>query len=390
MRVFFIILLLQILAGSEIDLFVPSFPEIEHAFGLTPFLVELTLGLNLAAHCITCLVAGNLGDRFGRKPIIIAGLILFSIGSLLCCYAPEYWVLLLGRVLQGIGIAGPSTLSYVIIADSYSAQKQTQLMGALNGSLTLAMAFAPVLGSYISLLFHWRGNFFALLFLGLICLALSIVWIPKSVRNHSVSLSFKEYLPLIRSSRVIDFVGAPIFLISSYWLFIGLAPILYMEALGITLKEFGFYQGTLAAVFCIMSFASGPLLKRFGEKKCFQFGMATLVLFIAGILILTLGQVKSPAWITVVMAISSIGAVFPINILYPRMLEAVPNAKGRLSAIAMSSRLLTTALSIQIASYFYDGSFAVIGWGSCIMYGLTFWYTYRLFYKHKITLFGVK
>jgi DHA1 family bicyclomycin/chloramphenicol resistance-like MFS transporter len=63
-----------LVASSEIDLIVPSFPEIQHVFGLSPFAVELTLSLNLLAHCIAGLFAGNLGDKFGRRHIILFSL----------------------------------------------------------------------------------------------------------------------------------------------------------------------------------------------------------------------------------------------------------------------------------------------------------------------------
>ncbi len=69
---------MEILVGAEIDLFVPSFPEIQTIFNISTFEVELLLGVNFIGHCITSLIVGNLGDRFGRKAIIIIGLIIFA------------------------------------------------------------------------------------------------------------------------------------------------------------------------------------------------------------------------------------------------------------------------------------------------------------------------
>ncbi|MDP1975896.1 MAG: MFS transporter, partial [Alphaproteobacteria bacterium] len=152
-------LLMGILTGCEIDLFVPSFAELERVFHLTPFMVELTLSVNLIAHCITALIAGNLGDRYGRKPIIVWGLIIFILGSVLCVSADSFSVLLIGRFFQGIGISGPAVLSFLIIVDAYPLEEQQQKMGLLNGIITLAMAFGPVIGSYVNLYFNWRGNF---------------------------------------------------------------------------------------------------------------------------------------------------------------------------------------------------------------------------------------
>lgn len=169
MYLFITILIMEILVGAEIDLFVPSFPEIQTIFNISTFEVELLLGINFIGHCITSLIVGNLGDRFGRKAIIIIGLMIFVIGSMFCAVATHYYALLLGRLLQGIGIAGIAVLGYVVIADIYSAERQ-QMLGILNGAITLGMDFAPVIGSYVSFLLGWRGNFSILLALGLICL----------------------------------------------------------------------------------------------------------------------------------------------------------------------------------------------------------------------------
>jgi DHA1 family bicyclomycin/chloramphenicol resistance-like MFS transporter len=102
---FITVIIIEILAGAEIDIFVPSFPELQRVFGLSPFMVELTLFVNLIAHCLTSLLVGNLGDRYGHKPLIILGLIIFIAGSILCSFTNIYWVLLFGRFLQGVGIS---------------------------------------------------------------------------------------------------------------------------------------------------------------------------------------------------------------------------------------------------------------------------------------------
>src|SRR5476651_2081495 len=98
---FISIFLMEVLAGAEVDLFIPSFPELQDHFNLSPFMVELTLGINFCAYCIASLIEGQLGDRYGRKPMIMWSLLLFIFGSLLCVFADSFWHLILGRFLQG-------------------------------------------------------------------------------------------------------------------------------------------------------------------------------------------------------------------------------------------------------------------------------------------------
>lgn len=381
---FLTILIIGILEGAEVDLFIPSFPELQSVFGLSPFMVQLTLALNLAAQCVTSLIVGNLGDRYGRKPIILMGLFIFIVGSLMCIFAGEYWQLLLGRFLQGVGISGPAVLAYLVIADIYSTERQQQLMGVLNGSITLGMAFAPVVGSYVSLFFKWQGNFTLLLILGLICAGLCAFFIPKGQPHPAITISLKEYMPVLKSKKAIYYIVTICLLLQSYWIFIGMAPILYMESLGVPLSEFGFYQGAMAGVFSAASFAMGFFLRRYGQKVCFFFGIGMFVAFLLATLILMIGRVQSALVITIVMQFLAIGTILTVNILWPLSLQTVTDAKGRIAAIVVSSRLIATAVGLQVVSYFYQGTFVPIGIAMCLILVLGLWFCFKLLQEDKI------
>lgn len=116
---FITVILMDLLAGMEFDLFVPSFPELQQQFYLSSFWVEALLSVNFAGYCLSLFFVGSLADRYGHRPIILLGLIIFIIGSLLCLSAVPYIFLLGGRFLQGVGIAAPAILSFLIIADAY-------------------------------------------------------------------------------------------------------------------------------------------------------------------------------------------------------------------------------------------------------------------------------
>jgi len=231
----------------------------------------------------------------------------------------------------------------------------------LNGFVTLAMATAPVFGSYVSLFFKWQGNFVILLLLGTICLLLSIIFLPKSPTNLFVKFSIKEYKPILTSKSVIYYIITICLLSQSYWIFIGMSPILYMESFGVSLNNFGFYQGAICVSFSIVSLSSGYFIKKFGQKKCLIFGVGLLFCFILATSILITFNINNPIIITLVLQLEGIGVVFPINILWPLALDTVPDAKGRMAAIMVGGRLIITSISLQIVSYFYNGVFFHIG-----------------------------
>lgn len=374
---------MEILTGAEVDLFVPSFPDLQHAFSLSPFMVELMLGINLTAHCITALIVGNLGDRYGRKPVILLGLGTFIIGSIFCVFAAEYWQLLLGRFFQGIGISGPAVLAYTLVADMYSVKKQQEIMGKLNGAITLAMAFAPVLGSYVNLFFSWRGNFVILLLLGFMCFVLTALFVPKGQQNSSIKISLRGYLPILKSRKIIYYTLAICFLVQAYWVFIGISPILYIKDLGVSLKQFGLYQGSLAGVFAIISFSTGYFIEKFGTRNCMIYSILLLVISLFACILLIIYNISTPLIITLAMQLLSMGMIFPINILWPLSIAVIPEAKGMVTALFIFCRLSLTTISLQVVGYFYDNSFGSVGIAICISLILFFIFFYKLLKEDK-------
>ena len=376
-------LLIGILTGCEIDLFVPSFAELQHVFDLTPFMVELTLSINLIAHCITSLIAGNLGDRYGRKPIILYGLVIFILGSIFCVFANSFSQLLTGRLFQGIGISGPAILFYLIIIDDYPLEKQQQKMGLINGVRTLSMAFAPVIGSYVNLFFNWRGNFGLLLILGILCLILTIIFVPKNEKKLHVNVSIKEYLPIIKNAKTMLYILIIGFLTTSYWVFIALSPILYIDDLNVELQYFGYYQGSLAVVFGIVSLSSGYFLKKYGQKRCLMASFSNLMLFIIGSISIISFQINDPLIITSTCLFLEAGLLIPINIIWPMSLTTIPDGKSRISALIFSTKLALTSLFIQFISYFYDKTFTYIGITMCLCIFFAFICFYCLLKKDE-------
>jgi DHA1 family bicyclomycin/chloramphenicol resistance-like MFS transporter len=305
------VILMDILIGMEFDLFVPSFPELQDYFNLSPSWVEMALSVNFIGYCISLFVVGELADRYGRKSIILLGLLTFILGSLLCLSTTSYYFILCGRFLQGLGIAAPSILSFLIIADAYPVKKQQSLLAILNGSMNIAVAFSPVIGSFITKQFHWKWNFVALLLLGLITFGMTLFFIPAN-------------------------------------------KIIYEKTRSVL-------QGSIALTFALGSLAFEFIVNRYDQKKMLSIANQILIFSFICLMLVTFKNGHNPLLITLAFIPFVIGQIMPGNILYPLYLNLMPEAKGKLTAIIQGGRLIFGSLGIQIASYFYQGSFRNIG-----------------------------
>lgn len=361
------VITMDLLSGMEFDLFVPSFPELQSHFNLTPSWVEALLSVNFIGYFMSLIFLGDLSDRYGRKPIILLGLIIFIIGSVLCLWPSSYECLLAGRFLQGVGIAAPAILSFLIIADSYPLKEQQFLMALLNGSMNLAVGAAPVLGSYVTLYFHWQGNFAVLLLMGLTVLLMTLLFIPSHTlpqqREALSNRGLRGYVALFSSRPLVLLMVNILFLFVPYWIFVGMSPLLYMKDLRVSLSHFGYYQGVLAIVFALGSIIFGLIIKNitYDHKSILRIAVYILIVSLSVLAVVTWSDQPGPLLITLAFIPFIIGQIIPSNILYPLALNFIPHAKARVSAIIQGGRLILTSIGLQIAGYFYVGSFKNIG-----------------------------
>ncbi|MES2219106.1 MAG: MFS transporter [Pseudomonadota bacterium] len=358
------IIFMDLLAGMEFDLFVPSFPELQSHFNLTPFWVEALLSVNFIGYCLSLFFVGGLADRYGRKPIILWGLVIFILGSFLCLYSYFYHLLILGRFLQGIGVAAPAVLSFLIIADLYPLKEQQVWMGILNGAINIAVAVSPVIGSYLTLYFNWQGNFVALLLLGLLTLFMTIFFIPfHKLASNNPALPLAGYRSIIKSKPLMLLITNILLLYVPYWVFVGMSPLLYIKDLNVSLAHFGYYQGMLAFVFAIGSIAYGLMIRKheFDQKRMLNLTLLILIMSLVTLSIVVLVESKNPLFITLAFLPFVISEIIPTVILYPLALNFLPRVKARVSAMIQGARLIVTAFGVQMAGYFYQGTFQNIG-----------------------------
>lgn len=362
MLIFLTVIFSIFVAGAEVDIAIPSFPEIRSFFNISPFLVEFVLGINLISHCIAALFCGNLGDKYGKKRVINYGFFLFIIGSFICATAHNFTILLFGRIIQGMGVAPAMVLSFIIAIERHEAKDQEKIMGMLNGVATLSICIAPSLGSYVNLYFGWRGNFWLLFILGILALIAFAIFIPSDKKNDKkIKINLYEYVHLLRNKLVALYVVVLCLTIGAYYTFVGIAPILFIESLGVSLQYFGLYLGAMTLTFGIFSIISGRVIKILGKKISILGSVLMIVLFLIASLCMIIFGVQSPAIIILVMLLLSVGFVIPCNIMFVLALETIPAAKGRISALISTTKWIFASIGIQAASYFYSHSYSSVG-----------------------------
>ncbi|WP_320109909.1 MFS transporter [Wolbachia endosymbiont (group B) of Ischnura elegans] len=305
----FLLILSLIAKFIEIDISVPSFPDMVRYFNVSEGTIQLTIAYNFLGFCIGGLFFGPLSECYGRRRIMIIGNTLLLIGAVGCVFAPSVFSLLISRFIQGIG-ASTSVVVFAIVADSYQGDKAIKFIGIMNSVLTVVMAIAPVLGSFINEIVGWRGNYATVAILCLISWVLLLFLLPETKKDRdifSLKKMMKDYRKLLSSPRFVTLSLVPSLFSAAYMSFITCGPFLYMKTFGLSSTIYALHQGAIVGSFSLISLFSSKILKKLGAIWCVISGTSVGAIGSLLLVILSLIMPHSSYLVTLSMIIFSIG-----------------------------------------------------------------------------------
>lgn len=353
----FLLILALIAKFIEIDISVPSFPDIVHYFNVSEGVIQLTIAYNFLGFCIGGLFLGPLSECYGRRRIMILGNTLLLIGAVGCVFAPTVFWLMVSRFIQGIG-ASASVVVFAVVADSYQGERAVRFIGIMNATLTVVMAIAPVLGSLINNAIGWRGNYAsvaAICFVSWVLLLLALPETKKDFEVFSVKKMIGDYKSLLLSSRFVVLSMIPSFFSAAYMSFITCGPFLYMETFGLSSTSYALHQGAIVGFFSLISLFSGKILHKLGARWCVILGTAIIILGSFLLLIFSVTAPLSPHFTTLSVIIFGIGCAMCQAVIFNASISVFPEMKGTASSAVSFIRSFIMAIFIGLASYTYNG-----------------------------------
>jgi DHA1 family bicyclomycin/chloramphenicol resistance-like MFS transporter len=162
------------------DLALPALVKIAHSLHTTAGMSGLTISLFMAGFAATPLIYGPVSDRYGRKPVLVAGLSLFTVASLLCAVAPSIGTLLAARLLEGAGAGAGITIAFAIVRDLFTGAAARTRLSMVTVVVNVAPVIAPTLGAVILAFTGWRAIYGALAVIGLLVVLASLFGYEES------------------------------------------------------------------------------------------------------------------------------------------------------------------------------------------------------------------
>jgi len=279
-----VLIALSALAVLPINMFVPSLPSIARAFDANFALVNLAVAGYAVATALAHLIAGTLSDRYGRRPIALGALVIFTIASVGCSVAANIHMFLLCRLFQSAVIAGYAVALAAIRDTSSSERAAATRIGYVSSALAVAPMIGPVFGGALDAHFGWRASFIAFALLGAGGISVVAIYLPETNRRRSDSIAaqFKGYGDLIGSARFRAYTLCMALSIGTLYAFIGGAPMVAARLGETSTILLGVYMGMVPAGFMIGSYVVGLASSR---RAAAQFILAGRVLSCTGLLV---------------------------------------------------------------------------------------------------------
>jgi MFS transporter, DHA1 family, multidrug resistance protein len=282
-KVLFLLAGLAALAALATNIILPAFPRIGDGLGVSAQELGLTLSSFFIAFAFGQLLAGPLSDRFGRRWLVLAGLAIFSAGSILCAFAGTLPLLILGRVIQALGASAASVLSRAIARDLFEGRALARALALTMIAGAAAPGFSPLIGSALDSLFGWRVTFLVVAAFG-VGLALhystSVGETHPADRRPSLKVSAASaYARLAVNARFLLPAASVSLILGGLYSFFAAAPAIMMGELNFTSLQLGLYFAVTVLIVFAAGFLAPRLAHRWGQQVI---GLLGILIALAG------------------------------------------------------------------------------------------------------------
>ncbi len=336
--------LIVALGPISMALYTPAMPTIVAAFQTTPAHVKLTLTVFFFGFAFAQLVCGPLSDAYGRRPVAIGFFSIYLLGSVVAAFSTGIEWLLVGRALQGVGVAAGTAISRAIVRDQFTGQSSARIMNLIGLMLAVGPAVAPVLGGVILTLLGWHAVFIAMVAYGITVVLLLWLGVPET--NATPDLALAQPRGIARSYGILlrdrSFMRSSLLLgltLGGLFTMAALVPFVLMDIVGLTPTQFGLAMLAQTGAFTAGSALTARLLRRMDAKRLVPIGLAVVV---AAGLGFGVGLHIFPASVYTVMGPAALWA-FGIALVMP---GTTTSALAKFATIAGAASALTGFLQV--------------------------------------------
>jgi len=366
-----VLLLLVVMTGiAPISLYilVPALPVLATNFGRDISIAQMTVSLYMVGIALSQIIMGPLSDKFGRRPVLLAGLALMVAASVACIFAETLPQLIAARFFQALGGASGMVISRAIIRDIYERDRVASMISLVVAALMIGQMVSPLTGGLIETAFGWRAIFYAVTF-GAVAVGIAIA-LPETRRDRAVgSGGFRSDVGvLIKSRAFIGYVMCQVLASQIIFTFAGGGPYIVVTQMGRTSAEYGAWFATTGFAYLVGNLLCVRFAPRHSLEKLIWFGLA---LQLCGSLLNLLwsfgGWNEAPSWLFGTQMIVMVGNAFVMANSAAGAISIRPEAAGTASGAMGFLQQGIGALMSQFGAYLGGNSATTLPLTSAVL-----------------------
>jgi DHA1 family bicyclomycin/chloramphenicol resistance-like MFS transporter len=270
------------LGPLTLNILVPAVPNLVATMNTDPATVQLTISLYLFGIAVSQLVLGPLSDRFGRRPVVIAGLAVTAAASVLAIAMSSIGGLIAARTLQAFGASSGLVIGRAIVRDLYDRERAASMIGWVTTVMVVAPMVAPLIGGLLDTAFGWEAIFVFVAVSSCAVLAWAVLALPETRPDHITGGGMRfiagESRELLRDRNFLGYMLAGGIATATFFAFLGGGPHLVIGIMGRSSAEYGAWFALTAFGYMIGNLIAARLSPRFGIENMIRAGIALQIL----------------------------------------------------------------------------------------------------------------
>ena len=278
----------------SLDMYTPAVPHMTEFFGTSEAMVNLTLVGYFLFFAVGLLIFGPVSDRYGRKPVLVAGILAYALASAACALSTSIGMLIAMRVLQALGAGAVSAVSTAVVKDAVVPERREALLSLVQVMFVVGPVLAPVVGALVLQVADWRMTFWVLAGIGAVCSALALLFdetLPADERYEgSVTGSLKQLGVVARNKGFSAFLGIVGLYNLPFMAYIAVGSYVYITFFGLSELEYSLYFA-VAALLTVFGPFAWLAASRFVSARRFT-GILLGVGLASGLAMLAVGELS--------------------------------------------------------------------------------------------------
>ena len=333
----------------------PALPELARTLATDYGTMQLTLALFLVASAVSQIALGPISDQLGRRPVALAGVITFLVGSAICFVATSVPILVVGRIVQAVGGVTGFVISRAVVRDLHGRDASASKLGYITMAMVIVPMLSPLVGGWLSQYFGYASIFAFCGLIGLAALIFALVDLTETRRESGKAERISiagEYAVLLRSRAFIAHSLTLGLTSATFFTFLAGVPYVAIELQGTSPAIFGVWWVMASIAFMFGNYIAGRLGERIGSNMLVRVGT---VLPILGLALLAVGYAALPGEVAVLFVATIpgwIGSGMTLPGASANALSVRPDLAGAASGLSGAIHLGAGAISSYVVGHF--------------------------------------